>query len=208
MGKRLRKPLKKEKTYSEKIVKILSQNANKVYNYKQIAAILDLDDTQSRNQIIKDLKILAAQKTIIESEPGKYLVKAISQDYYEGKIDMTGRKTAYFVCPDLEEDVFIPTNNLNRALDKDTVKIYKYNRKNSSKEEGDVVEIIKRAKTEFVGVLQLSKNFGFVVPDDAKMYADIFVAKNKLKNAEDGVKVLVKLTDWPENSKNPFGLYF
>ena len=57
MGKRLRKPLKKEKTYSEKIVKILSQSANKVFNYKQIAAKLDLDDTQSRNQIIKDLKI-------------------------------------------------------------------------------------------------------------------------------------------------------
>ena len=111
MGKRLRKPLKKEKTYSEKIVKILSQSANKVFNYKQIAAKLDLDDTQSRNQIIKDLKILTAQKTIIESEPGKYLIKAVSQDYYEGKIDMTGRKTAYFVCPDLEEDVFIPTNN-------------------------------------------------------------------------------------------------
>jgi ribonuclease R len=75
MGKRLRKPLKKEKTYSEKIVKILSQSANKVFNYKQIAAKLDLDDTQSRNQIIKDLKILAAQKTIIESELGKYLIR-------------------------------------------------------------------------------------------------------------------------------------
>jgi ribonuclease R len=66
---------------------------------------LELDDTQSRNQIIKDLKILAGQNKIIESEPGKYLIKAESKEYYEGKIDMTGRKTAYFVCPELEEDV-------------------------------------------------------------------------------------------------------
>jgi ribonuclease R len=61
----------------------LSQSANKV-NFKQIGAKLELDDTESRNQIIKDLKILAAQNKI-ESEPGKYLIKAASQDYYEGK---------------------------------------------------------------------------------------------------------------------------
>lgn len=112
---------KNEKDFSIKIIKILSQNANRAFNYKQIAAFLELDDTKSRNEIIKDLKILASQKKIIESEPGKYLVKAISQDYYEGTIDMTTRKTAYFICPDFGEDVFIPTNNLNRADRKSVV---------------------------------------------------------------------------------------
>ena len=97
MSKKLRKPVKKEKDFSEKIIKILAQNANKAFNYKQIAAILEKDDTKSRNEIIRDLKILASTKKIIETEPGKYLVKAISQDYYEGTIDMTGRKTAYFI---------------------------------------------------------------------------------------------------------------
>ena len=129
MSKKIRKPIKKEKDFSGKILKILSQNANKPFNYKQIGAKLELDDTNSRNQIIKDLKILAAQKKIVETEPGKYLVKAISQDYYEGTIDMTSRKTAYFICDEFEEDVFIPTNNLNRALDKDKVKVYVYNRR-------------------------------------------------------------------------------
>jgi ribonuclease R len=62
----------------------LSQSANKAFNFKQIGAKLELD-TESRNQIIKDLKILASQNKIIESEPGKYLIKAASQDYYEGK---------------------------------------------------------------------------------------------------------------------------
>ena len=124
MGKRLRKPVKKEKSFSDKIIKILSNSANKAFNYKQIAEKLELDDTQSRNQIIKDLKILAAEKKIIEAEPGKYLIKAVSQDYYEGTIDMTSRKTAYFICEDFEEDVFIPTNNLNRALDKDKISCF------------------------------------------------------------------------------------
>ena len=146
---------KKEKTFSEKILKILSQNANKPFNYKQICAVLELNDTKSRNEIIKDLKILAAQKVIIESEPGKYLVKAISQDYYEGKIDMTSRRTAYFICEELEDDVFIPTNNLNHALDKDKVNVYIYNRRKGRKPEGEVIEIIERAKTEFVGVIDI-----------------------------------------------------
>jgi len=205
MGKRLRKPLKKEKTYSEKIVKILSQNTNKVYNYKQITAILDLDDTQSRNQIIKDLKILAAQKTIIESEPGNYLIKAISQDYYEGKIDMTGRKTAYFVCADLEEDVFIPTNNLNRALDKDIVKVYIYNRRKGRRPEGEVIEVIERNKTDFVGVIDIQKNFSFVSTANPKMYTDIFIPKDKIGEAEQGDVVLVHIEDWPKRADSPFG---
>ena len=80
MSKKLRKPENKEKDFSNKIIKILAQNANKAFNYKQIAAILDVDDTKSRNEIIKNLKILASQKKIVETEPGKYLVKAINQN--------------------------------------------------------------------------------------------------------------------------------
>ena len=205
MSKRLRKPIKKEKDYSDKILKILSQSANKAFNYKQIGAKLELDDTQSRNQIIKDLKILASQNKIIESEPGKYLVKAISKDYYEGKIDMTGRKTAYFVCPEMEEDVFIPTNNLNHALDKDIVKVYVYNRRKGKRPEGEVIEVIERHKTDFVGVIDIQANFAFVSTANPKMYTDIFIPKDKIGEAEQGDVVLVHIEDWPARADSPFG---
>ncbi|MCZ8229450.1 ribonuclease R [Flavobacterium sp.] len=205
MRKRLRKPIKKEKDFSDKILKILAQNPNKGFNYKQIGATLELDDTQSRNQIIKDLKLLAAAKKIIETEPGKYLVKAISQDYYEGIIDMTGRKTAYFICPDFEEDVFIPTNNLNRALDKDKVKVYVYNRRKGKRPEGEVIEVVERAKTDFVGVIDIQKNFAFVSTANPKMYTDIFIPKDKIGEAEQGDVVLVHIEDWPKRADSPFG---
>ena len=205
MRKRLRKPIKKEKDFSDKILKILAQNPNKGFNYKQIGATLELDDTQSRNQIIKDLKLLAAAKKIIETEPGKYLVKAISQDYYEGTIDMTGRKTAYFICPDFEEDVFIPTNNLNRALDKDKVKVYVYNRRKGKRPEGEVIEVVERAKTDFVGVIDIQKNFAFVSTANPKMYTDIFIPKDKIGEAEQGDVVLVHIEDWPKRADSPFG---
>lgn len=205
MSKPQKKFGKKPKNYSEKILKILSQNANKPFNYKQICAVLELSDTKSRNEIIKDLKILAAQKVIIESEPGKYLVKAVSQDYYEGKIDMTSRRTAYFICDEFEEDVFIPTNNLNHALDKDKVKVYVYNRRRGKKPEGEVIEILERAKSEFVGVIDIQKNFAFVTTANAKMYTDIFVPKDKYNGAEQGDVVVVKIEDWPKKADSPFG---
>jgi ribonuclease R len=205
MSKKLRKPENKEKDFSNKIIKILAQNANKAFNYKQIAAILEVDDTKSRNEIIRDLKILASQKKVVENEPGKYLVKAISQDYYEGTIDMTGRKTAYFVCPELEEDVFIPTNNLNRALDKDKVKVYIYNRRKGKRPEGEVLEVVERAKTDFVGVISIQPNFAFVSTANPKMYTDIFIPKDKMGGAENGDVVLVHIEDWPKKADSPFG---
>ncbi len=205
MSKKPKKFGKSEKTFSEKILKILSQNANKSFNYKQIAAILELDDTKSRNEIIKDLKILAAQKVIIESEPGKYLVKAISQDYYEGTIDMTSRKTAYFLCEEFEEDVFIPTNNLNHALDKDKVKVYVYNRRKGKRPEGEVIEVLERNKSEFVGVIDIQKNFAFVTTANAKMYTDIFIPKDKIGEAQQGDVVIAKIEDWPKKADSPFG---
>ncbi len=196
---------KKEKDLSAKILKILSQNANKPFNYKQVAAILDLDDTKSRNEIIKDLKILASQKKVIETEPGKYLVKAMSQDYFEGTIDMTSRKTAYFICEEFEEDVFIPTNNLNHALDKDKVKVYVYNRRKGKRPEAEVIEVLERAKSEFVGVIDIQKNFAFVSTANAKMYTDIFIPKDKIGEAEHGDVVIAKIEDWPKKADSPFG---
>ena len=205
MSKRLRKPIKKGKDFSDKIIKILSQSANKAFNYKQIGAKLELDDTESRNQIIKDLKILASQNKIIESEPGKYLIKAVSKDYYEGKIDMTGRRTAYFVCADLEEDVFIPTNNLNHALDKDLVKVYVYNKRQGKRPEGEVIEVTERHKTDFVGVIDIQANFAFVSTANPKMYTEIFIPKDKIGEAEQGDVVLVHIEDWPKKADSPFG---
>ncbi|RXR20961.1 ribonuclease R [Flavobacterium amnicola] len=204
----MKKPKKfgtKEKDFSGKILKVLSQNANRAFNYKQIAAILDLNDTKSRNEIIKDLKILASKKQIIETEPGKYLVKAQSQDYYEGTIDMTSRKTAYFICEDFEEDIFIPTNNLNHALDKDKVKVYVYNKRSGKRPEAEVIEVVERAKTEFVGVIDIQKNFAFVSTANAKMYTDIFIPKDKIGEAQQGDVVIAKIEDWPKKADSPFG---
>ncbi len=205
MSKRIRKPAKKQKDFTDKILNLLSKNFNKVFDYKQIASKLDITDTEGRNLIIRDLKILKASKKIDEVEPGKYVVVESAQDYYEGTIDMTGRKTAYFICPEFDHDIFIPTQNLNHALDKDTVRVYVYQRRSGKKPEAEVVEIIERKKTDFVGVIDIQKNFAFVSTANPKMYTDIFIPKDKLGDAENGDVVLVHIEDWPKRADSPFG---
>ena len=115
MTKQIKKLGKKDKDFSGKILKLLSKNPSKAYNYKQIAAAFEVDDTKSRNEIIKELKYLTSKEKVEEIDRGKFQI-VTTTDYIEGKIDMTSRKTAYLVSPDLEEDVFIPTNNLNKAF--------------------------------------------------------------------------------------------
>jgi ribonuclease R/exosome complex exonuclease DIS3/RRP44 len=194
------------KDLTRNIFKVLNEDNEKSYNYKQIAAKLKVSDTDGKNQIIKKLAELATSKQIKEVDRGKFQVN-VDKKYSIGTLDVTSTGNGYFVTDDYEDDIFIPNINLGKGLHNDTVKAYVYKRRSGKKYEADVVEIIQRAKTDFVGVLQKNKNknFGFVVPDNNKMYADIFVSENKMNGAEDGDKVQAKLIDWPKNSKNPFG---
>ena len=204
MSKKPKKLGNNQKDFTAQLFKILSKEPSKSFNYKQIAAILELSDTKSRNEIIRDLKILKAQDKIHETEIGKYQIISKSE-YYEGVIDMTSRKNGYFVCEELEDDVFVPFINLNHALDGDKVKAYIYNIRSSRKPEAEVLEILERKKTEFVGVIDIQKNFGFVTTINTKMYTDIFIPKNKINDAEHGDVVLVTLEDWPKKADSPFG---
>ena len=204
MNKKIKQPGKKGKDFSGKILKLLAQNSTKSYNYKQIAAAFEVDDTKSRNEIIKELKYLASKEKIQEVDRGKFQIVE-KTDYVEGTLDMTSRKTAYFISEMLEDDVFIPTNNLNKALHGDKVKVYIYNRRRGKKPEGEVIEVLERKKDEFVGVIQMHEKFAFVISANPKMYVDLFIPKEKLGDAEDGDVVLVKMTDWPAKANNPYG---
>ncbi len=192
------------KDLTKNIFRILNEDASKSQNYKQIAAKMGISDTDGKTQVLKKLAELTANKKIKEIDRGKF---AINQDrkYNVGTLDVTSNGNAYFISEDFDNDIFIPSINLNKGLHKDTVKVYTYNKRGSKKLEADVVEVLDRAKTDFVGVLQMNKNFGFVIADDNKMYADIFISQNKINGAKDGDKVVASITDWPQNSKNPFG---
>jgi ribonuclease R/exosome complex exonuclease DIS3/RRP44 len=188
------------------ILSILKKERNQSFNYKQIASKLGVNDASSRNQIIKTLRDLQGKNDIEEVERGKF--KAVNNtEYHTGILDLASKGNGYVISNDFDDDVFIASNNINKALDGDEVEFYAYKRRNRGKLEGEITKVLKRAKSEYVGVIQIkeNKNFAFVVPDSNKMYKDIFVPINKINKAQDGDKVLVELEDWPENADSPHG---
>jgi len=207
-------PRKKKKIFKKKgriikdltrnIFKILNEDSDKFYNYKQIASKMGISDTDGKTQILKKLAELTANKKIKEVDRGKFQINE-DRKYSLGTLDITSNGNGYFISDDYEEDIFVPNVNLAKGLHGDMVKVYVYKKRRSNKLEADVVEVVERAKSDFVGVLQLNKNFGFVLPDSNKMYADIFISQSKLNGAEHGDKVQATIIDWPEKSKNPFG---
>jgi ribonuclease R len=202
--KKKKKSNNKISNLTNTILSILKKDRNQSFNYKQIAAKIGVNDASSRNQIIKTLHRLAAKKEIEEIDRGKFKA-IISSEYYTGIVDIGSRGSGYIICDDFEEDIYVASNNMNKALHGDEVELYVYKRRKRGKLEGEITRIIKRAKSEYVGVIQIHSKYAFVVPDSNKMYVDIFVPINKTFKAEDGDKVLVSLEDWPEKADSPYG---
>ena len=192
--------------FTKSIIEVLFQNPNKPLNYKQIAAALNLTNRIDTELLIKNLNVLLADKKISEVERGKYKINA-TNDYMVGIADLTYSGSAYIMIDGLEQDVFVQKGKTRNALMGDTVRVYVYPKKhaNQSRAEGEIVEIIERNKTEFTGIFELGKNgnFGFVTMQNGNH--DFFIPKEKIKNAQPGEKVVVRLTNWPQGSNSPFG---
>jgi ribonuclease R/exosome complex exonuclease DIS3/RRP44 len=202
--KKKRNSKKRISNLSQTILSLLKKNRNKTYNYKQIASILGVDDASSRNQIIKKLQQLKIKGDIEELERGQF--KVISNtNYFKGILDLSATGSGYIISDDFSADVFVASNNINRALDGDEVEFYPYKRRKNGRVEGEITQVLKRAKSEYVGTIQLLKKYAFVIPDSRNMYKDIFVPINKIKDAEEGDKVLVELSDWPADADSPYG---
>lgn len=191
---------------TQMISDIFEKNKNVAINHKQIAAKLNLKDADSAHTILEILVELTEKGVLIRPERGKFRLKDL-KTFVIGKVDMTADGSAFIVPDDeFEKDIFVAPRKLRNALHGDKVKVYVFAKKASGrKKEGEIVEIITRAKTDFIGVAKISERFAFIIPDDRKMLHDIFVPLSDLNGAKNGQKVQVSITDWPEEAKNPIG---
>ncbi len=194
-----------EQVLTQLISDVLEKNQNEPLNYKQVSAKLNITDVDSRETIHELLKEQVVKGVFEEPEKGKFRLKDL-KTFIIGKVDMTADGSA-FVVPDdeSEKDVYVSSRKLHTALHGDKVKVYMFAKKSGRKNEGEVIEIIERHKTDFIGVIKISERFAFVMIDDRKMLHDIFVPLTDLNGAKDGQKVQVGITDWPEGAKNPIG---
>ena len=188
----------------QQIINVFDRNPTKSFNYKQLSSAFGFKDMANKKLITIILLELVDQGKLRETQRGKFCLNE-SENFIEGKVDMTSRGAAYIVVDGMENDVYIHPRNTNTALNGDLVKVNIFSAKHSKKTEGEVVEVIERHQTEFVGVIEKSTNFSFVIVDNTRMPVDIFISNDKLKNAKDGDKVIAQITEWPLDKKNPFG---
>jgi len=110
-----------------------------------------------------------------------------------------------FVPDDGSEPIFIAERRSAHAMHGDKVKVSLTAKRKGRKVEGEVIEILERAKETFVGTLRVEKHYAFLLTEDRTLANDIFIPRDMLKGGKDGDKAVVKVTKWPEDAKNPIG---
>lgn len=193
-----------QKKLIELIVKAMANNPRQPLNYKQIAAKLRFTEKEEKQALTEALLRMKRDGMAEERGHGKYVLKAVG-GYVTGTIDLTKFGYAFVISEESEDDVFIAARNLNTALHGDKVKVLLYARHKGKRPEGEVVEIITRSRATFVGTIELTKQFAFLIPDNKNMPFDLFIPLPKLNGAKQGQKAVARLVDWDQRSRNPMG---
>ena len=188
----------------QKLEKIFSNHPTQNYNYKQLAMRLQIKGMDSKRQISEVLRDLRDEGKLEEISTGRYKQKQTGA-YITGEVELTAKGSAYIISKEVEEDVFVAFPNLKHALNGDQVKVLVYARSRNRRPEGEVVEILERKRATFVGIIQGSENYAFLIPTGKLLPYDVFIPMQNMNGARNGDKVVVKITDWPENQKNPVG---
>jgi ribonuclease R len=209
---------KNEATALKNAIKVVFQkNPTRNLNYKQVTSLLQqhdpvlsakylyLDDRDANRRILTELmSAMVIEGDLLEIDRGRFKAIPIEQTI-EGTIDIKQNGLAYVMNDYFEDDIVIAPGHTSNALNGDVVKVLLSAVKASGRQSGKVVEIIKRAKNELVGKVQVLPKFAFLIPDSNKSNIDIFIPLSKLNGALDGQKAIAQITEWLPGTKNPTG---
>lgn len=183
------------------ILSLLDEEKGKSYSLKKIVKKLNLkkkDDIKIAGQIIDQLE--EDQRL----QPGNGSIKSTkNQEELTGIVDHVSSRFAYVKLGNDQADIFIKGRDLGSAVDGDTVNIVVFPTRHGEHQEGKVTGIVKRNRTRFVGKVELSKNFAFVIPDYRKMHTDFFVYPENINGARAGDKVIIEVISWSQDDKKP-----
>lgn len=190
----------------QRILAFMKNEDYKPMTVSEIEEVFELSEAEEFKELVKTLVKMEAQGLIVRSRSNRYGLPE-RMNLLRGRF--IGHPKGFgFVTPDEEgmDDIFIAPHEINGALNGDTVLIRVLKETSGDRREGTVTKIVERGKTSFVGTFQANRGFGFVVPDDKKMSMDIFVAKEDTLGAVDGHKVVVEITNWPDQVKSATGM--
>lgn len=201
----------KEQIYKDKIkaeiLEFFQLNEETAWSLNQVHKAFAVRDRKTKD-LFGDLMIeLHKDKKLIRMSEGHYMIDA-STEFLEGRMDHVNVRFGFVVVEGREGDILVNARDLNGAIDGDIVKVLVATKKKKStdKTEGEVVEIVRRGRSEIVGTIEIMPNYAFVVASSKKIYGDIFVSKNDLKNAQHGDKVIVKITKYAEEERKMEGV--
>ncbi|MDK2793789.1 MAG: ribonuclease [Caldanaerobacter sp.] len=188
----------------ERLLQLLREEDYKPSKIEEIMDMLHIDYNQ-RKILEATLKEMEKEGLVFKTKRGKYALPE-RLGLVRGRID--GHPKGYgFLIPEEQgiKDIFIPISGMNGAMDGDLVLVRVIEGAEGKSQEGEVVKILKRANTTIVGTYEKNKNFGFVIPDNKKIHQDVFIPKGEDKGAKTGMKVVVRITKWPEGRRSPEG---
>ncbi len=185
------------------LMELFQDKAYAPMKLKELAMLLDIPKTQ-REELKEVLDILLSEGKISVSKKGKY---GKPQEFSQVGVFFGHPKGFGFVTVEgLERDVFIPAEKTAGAMHGDRVQIVaEESQAKGKRPEGAVVKILERANETVIGYYQKNKSFGFVLPDNQKLFQDIFIPQGKDMGAVTGHKVVVKVTDFGGERRKPEG---
>lgn len=169
---------------------------------KELAIMLDVKH-DDRLQLERILLELQQEGKILLTKRGKYAKR--ENELATGVFTAHPKGFGFVTIPDETEDIFIPETKINGAMHQDTVEISISPEETGRRREGCVLKIVERGMKQVVCTYEKSKTFGFGIPDNAKFGKDIFIPEERSKGAVSGHKVVVEITNYGKNGKNPEG---
>ncbi|HMJ69547.1 MAG TPA: ribonuclease R [Cyclobacteriaceae bacterium] len=187
----------------EIILQILEETSGKSYDFGQIARKAGKKKKALNKEILNVLDTLAAKGKIRQLPDGNY-VSNKKKASIEGTVDHVNPRFAYIVTgiPN-QKDIYVKTSDLHTALHGDRVEVELRKGRSGESPEGQVKNILKRARSRFVGRVEITKNYAFVVPDFKKIYQDFFIYTENINGAQTNDKVVIEVTRWGDGDKSP-----
>jgi ribonuclease R len=181
------------------ILEFFQLNEDTSWSLNQVHKAFAIRDRNTKDLFGILVEELHKEKKLIRQKDGNYIADNITE-FVEGRIDHVNVRFAFVIVEGREGDVLINARDLNGAIDGDIVKVLVSSKKRKATEraEGEVLEIIRRGRNEIVGSIQILPNYAFVVPNAKKIYGDIFIHRTDLQDAQNGDKVIVRITKFAE----------
>lgn len=192
-------------SFKEQLLEFMKEQAYRPMNEGELIAVLNIDPGEV-NLLIKALDDMEKEGLVVKNRRGRYGVPE-KMNLVVGQLE--GNAVGYaFLLPNNQDidDIYVSREDMNGAMHGDLVLVRpKVGAKGTAKAEGEVIRILKRACKKIVGTIERGKHFSFVIPDDKRIFYDVFIPKEKSMGAKNGHKVVAKITEWPEKRRNPAG---